>query len=76
MRRSIEGLMYQSKDKKTWFARLRYTDNQRPIARRTDVNHTVINTGDPGWIRTSDLPLRRRTLYPTELRDPKVEPRL
>ena len=26
-------------------------------------------SGDPGWIRTSDLSLRRRTLYPTELRD-------
>ena len=25
--------------------------------------------GGPGWIRTSGLPLRRRTLYPTELRD-------
>jgi integrase len=27
MKRSIEGSIYQSKDKKTWFARLRYTDN-------------------------------------------------
>ena len=24
--------------------------------------------GDPGWIRTTDLPLRRRLLYPAELR--------
>lgn len=26
-------------------------------------------SGDPGWILTSDLPLRRRTLYTAELRD-------
>jgi hypothetical protein len=25
--------------------------------------------GDPGWILTNDLPLRRRTLYTAELRD-------
>ena len=25
--------------------------------------------GDPGWILTTDLPLRRRTLYTAELRD-------
>ena len=30
---------------------------------------TLNKHGDPGWIRTSDLSLRRRTLYPTELRD-------
>ena len=23
-----------------------------------------VRTGDPGWIRTTDLPLRRRPLYP------------
>ena len=27
--------------------------------------------GDPGWIRTSDLVLRRHLLYPTELRGRK-----
>jgi hypothetical protein len=26
-------------------------------------------SGAPGWIRTSGLSLRRRTLYPTELRE-------
>ena len=26
--------------------------------------------GVPGWIRTSGLSLRRRTLYPAELREP------
>src|SRR5690606_16305211 len=29
----------------------------------------LVKNGGPGWIRTSGLPLRRRTLYPTELRD-------
>ena len=28
----------------------------------------VLFSGTPGWIRTSGLPLRRRPLYPTELR--------
>jgi hypothetical protein len=28
--------------------------------------------GDPGWARTSDLPLRRRLLYPAELRSPSL----
>ena len=28
----------------------------------------VLFHGTPGWIRTSGLPLRRRPLYPTELR--------
>ena len=32
-------------------------------------NRISLEFGDPGWIRTSDLSLRRRTLYPTELRD-------
>ncbi len=27
-----------------------------------------MKNGTPGWIRTSDIPLRRRMLYPTELR--------
>ena len=29
-------------------------------------------TGDPGQNRTGDLPLRRRLLYPTELREQSV----
>lgn len=29
-------------------------------------------TGDPGQNRTGDLPLRRRLLYPTELRNHKI----
>jgi hypothetical protein len=29
----------------------------------------VVRIGAPGWIRTSGLSLRRRTLYPTELRE-------
>ncbi len=31
----------------------------------------LINTGAPGAIPTRDLPLRRRTLYATELREHK-----
>ena len=33
---------------------------------------TVLLQNVPGWIRTSDLPLRRRLLYPAELRAPGV----
>ncbi len=29
----------------------------------------AMTLGAPGWIRTSGLSLRRRTLYPTELRE-------
>ena len=29
---------------------------------------TAVNFGTPGWVRTSGLSLRRRPLYPTELR--------
>jgi hypothetical protein len=40
---------------------------------KNDPNQIVgiprVATGDPERIRTSDLPLRRRLLYPTELRD-------
>lgn len=28
----------------------------------------LCENGDPEWIRTTDLPLRRRLLYPAELR--------
>src|SRR5664280_3189963 len=43
-------------------------------------NENVVcrNTGDPGWIRTSDPQLRRLVLYPAELRglaEAKVYPR-
>jgi hypothetical protein len=38
--------------------------NREP--RRLAVN----KNGAPGWIRTTGLSLRRRTLYPTELREP------
>ncbi len=31
----------------------------------------IAKIGAPGAIPTRDLPLRRRTLYPTELRDPE-----
>lgn len=31
-----------------------------------------IRYGVPGWIRTSGLSLRRRTLYPAELREPDL----
>ena len=36
-------------------------------ADRFDVPAAVL-AGDPGWARTNDLPLRRRLLYPAELR--------
>lgn len=39
---------------------------------KTAVNHqkrlTAVIFGTPGWVRTSGLSLRRRPLYPTELR--------
>ena len=43
MKRSIEGSIYQSKDKKTWFARLRYTDPEgRPREKkRTCATHAA-----------------------------------
>jgi hypothetical protein len=36
-----------------------------------ETSQLLINIGAPGWIRTSGLSLRRRTLYPTELREPE-----
>ena len=33
-----------------------------------DQQSQILIGGDPGRIRTCDLPLRRRLLYPTELR--------
>lgn len=45
------------------------------LTRRTHKKHTYnrlqvrIFTGDPGQIRTADPSLRRRMLYPTELRN-------
>jgi hypothetical protein len=32
-------------------------------------NIVLKSCGAPGWTLTSDLPLRRRTLYTTELRE-------
>ena len=34
-----------------------------------NLSNLVGRFGDPGAIRTRDVPLRRRTLYPAEVRD-------
>lgn len=39
---------------------------QRTVAKRT--TGEGLSTGTPGWNRTSDIRLRRPTLYPAELR--------
>ena len=31
------------------------------------LHKSLIINGTPDWVRTSDIPLRRRVLYPTEL---------
>src|SRR5688572_25910892 len=47
-------------------------DDRKISHKKHRVSHRsklIESIGGPGWIRTSGLPLRRRTLYPTELRD-------
>ncbi len=40
------------------------------VKQKKDVAHGYVPSfGDPGQNRTGDLPLRRRLLYPTELRN-------
>ena len=46
---------------------LRENDNKKPLQTIKKRLTTVI-FGTPGWVRTSGLSLRRRPLYPTELR--------
>src|SRR5689334_5705088 len=38
-------------------------------AKEGEVPHFLRKIGAPGWIPTSDLPLRRRALYAAELRE-------
>lgn len=45
-----------------------FSDADVVVAVNTDPVCQTLFPGTPGWIRTSGLPLRRRPLYPTELR--------
>ena len=42
-------------------------DNKKPL-QTIKKRLTAVIFGTPGWVRTSGLSLRRRPLYPTELR--------
>jgi hypothetical protein len=52
-------------DEGVWYARL---DWLRRPSRVRPPGRLMMAFGTPDWIRTSDIPLRRRMLYPTELR--------
>src|SRR4029077_4232170 len=64
----------------TWMRSLRHITqskrdgHHRPLDRQEGNNHKTGKNGAPGRIRTSDLVLRRHTLYPAELRARGMRP--
>jgi hypothetical protein len=51
-----------------WDTQVRKGDTLRQVPERAAVNLGLAESGDPGRTRTLSLPLRRRPLYPVELR--------